>query len=97
MMNLSDLQDSAIEHGFTHTFICTDSGIKRDGDGPVYPVTDLKIVNSNSVDVGTDPGDDATLYLIEATDGSKGTLIVPTGFYTDPAMAKVIDQLLQRH
>ncbi|WP_246832800.1 phosphoribosylpyrophosphate synthetase [Thalassospira sp. MCCC 1A01428] len=97
MMNLSELQDNAVEHGFTHSFVCTESGVKRDGDGPIYPVSDLRIVHSNSVDTGTDPGDDATIYMIEASDGSKGTLIVPAGFYADPAKAKIIDQLLHRH
>ncbi len=96
-MNLSELQDNAVKHGFTHNFVCTDQGVQRDGDGPVYPVKDLRIVHSRSVDAGTDPGDDATIYMIEAKDGCKGTLIVPASFYADQSKAEIIDQLLNRH
>ena len=96
-MNLSELQENAIRNGFTHSFVCTPKGVLRDGEGLAYEVSDLRIVHSHSVDAGTDPGDDATLYMIEARDGSKGTLIVPAAFYADPDKADLVDALRRDH
>ncbi len=92
-MNLAELQENAIRHGFSHHFIYEQGGLRCDGNGPVYPPADLKIVHSNSVDQGTDPGDGATLYMIEASDGTKGMMIIPTSFHTDPDKAQLIDEL----
>lgn len=92
-MNLAELQENAIRQGFSHQFVYEDDGLRCDGDGPVYDPTDLKIVHSNSVDAGTDPGDDATLYMIEARDGTKGMMIIPSSFHADPDKARLIDNL----
>ncbi len=92
-MNLAELQENAIRHGFSHQFVYESGGLRCDGTGPVYDPADLKIVHSNSVDAGTDPGDDATLYMIEASDGTKGMMIIPSSFHTDPVKAQLIDDL----
>ncbi|MFH1805745.1 MAG: phosphoribosylpyrophosphate synthetase [Pseudomonadota bacterium] len=92
-MNLSDLQEDAIRKGFTHHFSHAGTHVTCDGKDTAYQPCDLTLVHSNSVDNGTDPGDDATLYLIEAPDGIKGTMIVPSSFYTDPEKADLIDHL----
>ncbi len=55
-MNLAELQENAIRHGFSHQFVYEDGVLRCDGGGPVYDPADLKIVHSNSVDAGTDPG-----------------------------------------
>ncbi len=53
----------------------------------------MTIIDSRSVDSGTDPGDDATLYMLEASDGTRGTLIVPDSFHTEPDKAALIDHI----
>ena len=64
-----------------------------DGHEVRYHADDLTIVDFRSVDNGTDPGDDATLYMIEAKDGTKGVMIVADAFHADPNKAEIIDQL----
>ena len=95
-MNLLELQEDAIAKGYVHRFSCSGNHVICDGRNERYHAKDLAIVSSNSVDLGTDPGDDATLYLIEASDGTKGTLIMPASVYADHDKADLIDHL-RRH
>ncbi|HAY48221.1 MULTISPECIES: phosphoribosylpyrophosphate synthetase [Thalassospira] len=92
-MNLIELQDMARERGFTHIFSARDNHVICDGQEVRYHADDLTIVDFRSVDNGTDPGDDATLYMIEAKDGLRGMLIVPDSFHTDPDKADLVDHL----
>ncbi|NIY75033.1 phosphoribosylpyrophosphate synthetase [Thalassospira sp. HF15] len=95
-MNLIELQDMARERGFSHVFSASESHVTCDGKQATYHPDDLTIIDCRSVDVGTDPGDDATLYMIEASDGTRGMLIVPNSFDTDPNKADLIDHLRRK-
>ncbi len=85
--DLAELQDEVIARGYTHDF----------GSSPKLLTetitSDLRIVDSISLDGGTDPGDDVTMYLIEAP-GQKGYLIVSDSFHIDPIKAAFIGALL---
>lgn len=96
-MNLIELQDLARERGFSHVFSASDNHVTCDGRETRYHADDLTIIDYRSVDTGTDPGDDATLYMIEAKDGTRGMLIVPDSFHTDPEKAQLVDHLRRKH
>jgi hypothetical protein len=89
-MDIADLLFKAEQRGFRHNFAGEDL---HPGD---FDPHGARIVYSQAVDQGTDPGDDATLYLIETADGQKGYLIVGDAFRTDPQKAALIDQLARR-
>ncbi|RCK49068.1 MULTISPECIES: phosphoribosylpyrophosphate synthetase [Thalassospira] len=95
-MNLIELQDMARERGFIHLFSARNNHVFCDGKQAKYHADDLTILDSRGVDNGTDPGDDATLYMIEAADGTRGMLIVPDSFHTDPDKADLVDHLRRR-
>jgi hypothetical protein len=92
-MTLADLQANAKQHGFIHHFMCERDGVRSDGTGHLYHPDELRLVHSNGTDNGTDPGDEATLFMIEASDGTRGVMIVADAFHTDPHKARIIDQL----
>lgn len=92
-MTLADLQANAKQHGFDHHFMCEKDGVRSDGTGHLYTPDELRLVHSNSTDHGTDPGDDATLFMIEANDGTKGVMIIADAFHADPHKARIIDEL----
>jgi hypothetical protein len=73
--------------------MCERNGVRSDGTGHLYTPDELRLVHSNSTDHGTDPGDDATLYMIEAKDGTKGVMIIPDAFHADPHKARIIEIL----
>jgi hypothetical protein len=89
-MDIADLLFKAEQRGFRRNFANED----LEPEGPA--TQQARIVYSQAVDQGTDPGDDATLYLIEAADGQKGYLIVGDAFRTDPHKAALIDHLARR-
>ena len=87
--DLAELQYEVIARGYTHDF-----GSSRELLQGII-TSDLRIVDFISFDGGTDPGDDATMYLIEAP-CEKGYLIVSDSFHTDPVKAAFIGALLAR-
>ena len=87
--DLAELLDEVIARGYTRNF---------GGNHKLLPElidSDLRVVNTISFDGGTDPGDDVTIYLIEAR-GAKGYLLLSDSFHTDPRKAAFIDALLAR-
>ncbi len=90
MKDLADFQAEAIEGGYTHDFAVDAKS------APANIASELRIVETLTVDGGTDPGDDVTIYLIESRGGLHGYLILSDSFHTDPRKAAFIDALLSR-
>ena len=86
--DLTEYQAEVIARGYTHDF-----GFEGTS-APADIANELRIVEYESFDNGTDPGDDVTLYLIESTSGLKGYLILSDSFHADPRKAAFIDALL---
>jgi hypothetical protein len=95
-MNLTDLLHDARQRGFTNDFSHEAKHGHRRTTGEHFASEKAWIVESTSVDTGTDPGDDATIYLIETASGLKGHLIIPDAFHADPDKATFIDELSRR-
>ncbi len=83
--DLAELQDEVIARGYTNDF-----GANRE-----LATSDLRVVESISFDSGTDPGDDVTMYLIEAA-SEKGYLLLSDNFHADPRKAALIGELLTK-
>ena len=87
--DLAELQAEVIARGYTHDFGSSPKLV------PEIITRDLRIVESISFDGGTDPGDDVTMYLIEAP-SEKGYLILSDSFHIDPRKAAFIGTLLAK-
>lgn len=87
--DLAELQQQAIDRGFTIDYGSHPELFREPIDG------DLRVVETVPLDGGTDPGDDATMYLIES-EARKGYLILSDSFHADPRKAVFIDELLAR-
>ena len=85
--DLAELQDEVIARGYKHDFGSSHKLLSE------IIANDLRIVDSIFFDGGTDPGDDVTMYLIEAP-SEKGYLIVSDSFHTEPIKAAFIGTLL---
>lgn len=94
-MDIADLLSDAERRGFRLNFALVEEGLKCFETGRCFGTADVKAVYSQSVDTGTDPGDDATIYLIETTDGRKGYLIIADSFHVDPRKAAFIQTLVR--
>jgi hypothetical protein len=87
--DLAQFQEEAAERGYTQDFGASDKTLSEVAEA------DPHIVASRSFDLGTDPGDDVTVYLIEAR-GKNGYLIVSDSFHADPLKAALIAKMLDR-
>jgi hypothetical protein len=87
--DLAELQAEVIARGYTHDFGSSPKLV------PEIITRDLRVVESISFDGGTDPGDDVTMYLIEAP-SEKGYLILSDSFHIDPRKAAFIGTLLAK-
>ena len=94
-MDLAEILGDAQRRGFRLNFALEDDGVRCPETGRCFGRDDVKVVYSRSVDTGTDPGDDATIYLIETTDGRKGYLMVADSFHVDPRKAAFIRKLVR--
>ena len=88
--DLAGFQADTIARGYTHDF-----GFDS-RSAPSNIANELRIVEYETFDCGTDPGDDVTMYLIESTSGLKGYLILSDSFHADPRKAAFIDALLSK-
>jgi len=95
-MDLDDLLKDAKQRGFTRDFAIDLEHERRSGRGADVVEADARIVETNTVDTGTDPGDDATVYLIETARGVRGYLVLSDSFHVDPRKAAFVDRLRQR-
>lgn len=84
--DLAELQGEVVARGFEHDF-------GSDHRVPDLITGDLRLIDSVSFDLGTDPGDDVTMYLIEAG-GQKGYLLLSDSFHVDPRKAALLEALL---
>jgi hypothetical protein len=91
--DLAELLRDAEKRGFTRNFAIEGDELCCSESGERYHREQARIVWSESVDMGTDPGDDATLYLIETDGGAKGYVVVSDAFHADPHKAAFIDAL----
>jgi len=85
--DLADFQAEAIARGYTHDFAFDARS------APAAIASELRVVEYVTFDIGTDPGDDVTMYLIESRSVPKGYLILSDSFHTDPRKAGFIDAL----
>jgi len=92
-MELAELLSSAQARGYTSNFAISGERLRCSETSEEIAACDAWVVDSQSVDAGTDPGDDATIYLIETRSGQRGYLIVSDSFHANPASADFIDRL----
>ena len=85
--DLAQFQEEAAERGYTHDFGAGEKSLAEMARANPH------IVSSATFDLGTDPGDDVTVYLIEAG-REKGYLMVSDSFHADPRKAAFITKML---
>ena len=73
---LSLAVNSLTKEGFTENFQAEETAIKALYSKKEYNPNELKIVKTFRFDGMTNPQDDAVVFALEATDGTKGTLVM---------------------
>ena len=80
----------AVQEGYSECFKVTSRGLYAITRSRYYRPEQVQIVNVFRFDGQADGGNNATLYLIETSDGLKGTLVDTGGIYNDPGVQQFI-------
>lgn len=97
LTTLSECANTAIKNGYSQNFRVTKNTLVTDDGKSFYKPTDIIISNFYRFEGYTDPQDSAILFLIETTDGKKGTLINAYGVYADSEYSDFIRQVENIH
>ena len=93
MKSLSSCVNRMKEEGFKEDFQVTPTGLSSFDKTKTYGADQVKIVNFYRFEGESDPGDNSILYVIETSDGGKGTLVDGYGAYADENVSKFIVQV----
>jgi hypothetical protein len=90
MKSLATCNTRIVSDGYTEDFKITEQGLESLNKQKNYSPEQIQIVNFFRFEGVSTPGDNAVLYVIETTDGTKGTLIDAYGIYNDARIGKFI-------
>lgn len=97
MKGLASCINKMKEDGFKEDFQVTKEGLTTFNAPASYGAEDVKIVNFYRFEGASDPADNAILYVIETSDGTKGTLVDSYGAYASPEVSKFIVAVEEIH
>jgi hypothetical protein len=89
MSTLSEALNRAVKDGYVEDFKLENETLTSGKDNHYSP-DDVKISNFYRFEGYSDPDENSILYLIEAKDGRKGTLVDSYGAYSDAKLATFI-------
>ena len=83
MNTLSACLSKAAQEGYKETFRVTNRGLYSVLCSRYYRPEQVSIVRFYRFEGESDPGDNAIMYMLETSDGLKGTLVDAYGAYSD--------------
>jgi hypothetical protein len=87
MKSLAICLNRMVNEGYTEDFKITEEGLESLHEHRNYKPEQIQVVNFFRFEGQSDPDDNAILYVIETSDGTKGTLIDAYGIYNDPRLS----------
>ncbi len=78
-----------IGEGYTDEFKPTVKGLQSKRTSRIYRPVEITIVNVFKFNGNANPADDVTMYIIETSDGNKGTLISSSSTYNENIVASM--------
>lgn len=93
MNTLSALVNKVVKNGYTDSFKVTKKGLYSNSTDRYFTPADVHVENFYRFEGESDPGDNAIMYVIETSDGLKGTLIDAYGAYSDDSVNKFMQEV----
>ncbi len=93
MKSLSSLTNKMVLNGYDDDFKITDNGLKSLKTEKVYQPNEINIINFFRFEGQSDPNDNTIMYVIETSDGLKGTLIDAYGPYADRKLSEFMNNV----
>lgn len=93
MKSLASLTNKMVLKGYDDDFKITDNGLKSLRTDKIYQPDQINIINFFRFEGQSDPNDNTIMYVIETSDGLKGTLIDAYGPYADRKLGEFMNQV----
>ena len=93
MKILSTCLNKMIADGYVEDFKVSDRGLESLNRGKWYKPDEIQVVNFFRFEGMSDPDDNAILYVIKTSDGTKGTLIDGYGIYMDTKLSAFMKEV----
>jgi len=93
MKTLAFCFNKIVKDCYVENFKVMDEGLQSLETEKIYKPGQVHIVNFFRFEGASDPSDSAILYVIETTDGAKGSLTDAYGMYADPEIDKFIKEV----
>lgn len=89
---LSEALAALKKQGFIESFLIDDHGMRGMEDRNRIRPEDVTIVQYHRFEGASNPDDMSVVYVIETSDGRKGTLVDAYGTYTNPEVDTFVKQ-----
>lgn len=93
MNTLTSCVNKAVKDGYRDSFKVTKQGLFSNQRNKTYKPDEVRVIDFFRFEGVSDPADNSILYVIETTDGDKGTLIDAYGTYADEAINKFMTEV----
>lgn len=93
MNTLSALVNKVVKDGYTDSFKVTKKGLYSNATDRYFTPGDVHVKNFYRFEGESDPADNSIMYVIETSDGLKGTLVDAYGAYSDDGVNKFMQEV----
>lgn len=93
MKSLALLSNKMVLEGYDDDFKITDNGLKSLKTEKIYQPDQVNVINFFRFEGQSDPNDNTIMYVIETSDGLKGTLVDAYGAYADRAVSDFMNNV----
>jgi hypothetical protein len=93
MKSLALCLNRMVLDGYDDDFKINEEGLQSLKTEKIYKPEEVNIVNFFRFEGQSDPGDNSIMYVIETTDGLKGTLVDAYAPYADTKIGEFMDQV----
>lgn len=81
-----------VNNGYKDNFKVVENGLVSRQNDRLYSPAEVKVISSFRFEGFSDPTENAIVYIIETSDGTKGTLVDAYGIHADPIVSKFMGE-----
>jgi hypothetical protein len=93
MKTMTSCVNKVVLDGYTDSFKVTKQGLYSTAKDRVFKPEEVKVINFYRFEGESDPADNSIMYVIETSDGLKGTLVDAYGPYADEGVNKFMKEV----
>lgn len=97
MKSLSACLNKMVLDGYDDDYRVTDEGLTSLKKEKTYTPNEVNVINYYRFEGQSDPNDNTIMYVIETSDGQKGTLVDAYGPYSDEKVTAFMKQVESIH